>query len=76
MTKPGAICGCEFVGHVVQIGGGVSQLVVGDLVSGLNHGSVYENRGAFAEYAIGIADVLWKVPDHVKPEEAVTMNVG
>ncbi|KAI0692545.1 zinc-binding oxidoreductase ToxD [Cytidiella melzeri] len=76
MTKPGSICGCEFVGHVVQVGKDVSRFVVGDLVTGLNHGSAFPDRGAFAEYVCAIADVVWKVPENIKPEEAVSMNVG
>ncbi|KAI0093485.1 zinc-binding oxidoreductase ToxD [Irpex rosettiformis] len=76
MTVPGAICGCELVGEVVQVGESVTGFSVGDIISGANHGSTYQNKGAFAEYAVVLEDLAWKVPDNVKPEEAVGMNVG
>ena len=61
---------------MVQVGKDVTRFSVGDLVAGLNHGSAYPDRGAFAEYAIVLEDLAWGVPDNVKPEEAVTMTVG
>jgi NADPH:quinone reductase-like Zn-dependent oxidoreductase len=76
LTKAGTICGTEFVGHVVQIGKNVSRIAVGDLVSGMNHGSAFPDRGSFAEYVCALEDLTWKVPEIITAEQAVTMNVG
>ena len=76
LNKPGTICGCELAGEIVQVGKNVTRFSLGDIVTGINHGSTYPDRGAFAEYAILFEDLSWKVPASLKPEDAVTMNVG
>ena len=76
MTKPNTICGCEFAGHVVKVGKNVTRVKEGDLVSGLNHGSAYPDKGAFAEYVNVLGNLVWKVPEGISAEQAASMNVG
>ncbi|KAI0796242.1 GroES-like protein [Irpex lacteus] len=72
----GTICGSEFAGHVVKVGKDVTRVAVGDLVSGMNHGSTYPDKGAFAEYVNVLEDLVWKVPEGLSAEQAATMNIG
>ncbi|KAI0796243.1 GroES-like protein [Irpex lacteus] len=76
LTVPNTICGCEFAGHVVKTGKNVTSVAVGDLVSGMNHGSAYPDKGAFAEYVNALGDLVWKVPEGISAEQAATMNIG
>jgi NADPH2:quinone reductase len=64
------IPGSEFAGRVSQVGDGVTNLRVGDRVSG----SVAV--GAFAEKVAVRADSLWKLPETVDAGEAAAFRVA
>ncbi|PCH40956.1 GroES-like protein [Wolfiporia cocos MD-104 SS10] len=75
VTNVGTIVGCDWSGHVVQVGQSVTTHAVGDHVAGFTHGSYYTDRGAYAEYVKASADLAWKVPPGTfSHEEAATMG--
>ena len=47
---------------MVKVGSAVTDLAVGDHVTGFTHGGNYTDRGAFAEYVKMPAERVWKVP--------------
>ncbi|KAI0450032.1 GroES-like protein [Xylaria acuta] len=71
-ANPGAVGGSDFSGDVVEVGEHVSRFQVGDrifaMAFGLNPSD--SGSGAFAEYALAIADVACKIPDGMSYEEA------
>jgi hypothetical protein len=50
-------------------------LKVGDRVAGWVHGGMYPDRGSYAEYLHIPADLCWKVPDNVTPQQAGAYGV-
>lgn len=75
--NPGTICGCDWSGHVVQIGANVKTVTIGDHVAGFTQGGTYTDRGAYAEFLKVPADLAWKVPqDTLTHEEAATLGCG
>jgi D-arabinose 1-dehydrogenase-like Zn-dependent alcohol dehydrogenase len=77
LSPKGAISGCDFSGTVVQISDSVTNksLQVGDKVAGVVHGGMFEN-GAAAEYTRVQSDLMWKVPEGLKMDEAATFGIG
>jgi NADPH:quinone reductase-like Zn-dependent oxidoreductase len=74
------ILGSDFAGHIVDFGTSIPdtcKLSIGDRVAGFVQGasSVNERPGAFAEYVVSPWDLLWKVPDEMKLEEAATVSL-
>lgn len=81
LVEDGCLVGCDFAGHVVEVGRGVSKsLSKGDRVAGVAHGgNSYIQRhedGAFAEYIVAKGDILMKLPDSLSFEEAATLPLG
>ena len=73
--RAGVICGCDYSGYVVKIGKDVTLLSVGDHVAGFTHGSIFKDRGAFAEYLKIAEDLAFKVPEGtLSHEEAATLG--
>ena len=78
----GTIVGVDWSGLVVKLGNKVAELEpipykIGDHVAGFTHGSVYTDRGAYAEYVKATYDLCWKVPDGtLTHEQAATMGCG
>ncbi|KAL9130696.1 MAG: hypothetical protein Q9217_001175 [Psora testacea] len=75
--SPGAIDGCDFAGTVMAVGSAVTKpLQIGDRVCGAVHGSnpVCHESGSFAQYVGATADFLWKIPDSMSFESAVTIG--
>lgn len=71
----GAICGCDWSGHVVQKGKNVTTLEIGDHVAGFVMGDNYTDRGAFAQYVKATAELAFKVPaGTLSHEEAATFS--
>jgi NADPH:quinone reductase-like Zn-dependent oxidoreductase len=73
--KTGRIVGCDFAGTVAAFGESEPSdhsLKVGDRVAGFLQGacSVNDRPGAFAEYVVILYDLVWKVPDGVRLEQA------
>ncbi|KAI0665297.1 GroES-like protein [Cubamyces menziesii] len=72
---PGTILGCDFSGHVVQVGKNVTTLKVGDHVAGFVHGGAFTDEGAFAEYVKTPADLVWVVPEGtINHDQAATLG--
>lgn len=77
VSPPNSIIGCDYAGEVVEIGkSALGGWKVGDRVAGIVHGGLYKDRGAFAEYLKTDGDLAWKIPVHIKDEEAVTYGVS
>ncbi|KAL9093356.1 MAG: hypothetical protein Q9165_004097 [Trypethelium subeluteriae] len=75
----GAIHGYDFAGTIVALGKDApAHLHVGDRVAGFVHGmnSLQPDVGAFAEYVGACADILLKVPDEMRFEDAATLGTG
>ncbi|KAL7420011.1 hypothetical protein Q5752_004975 [Cryptotrichosporon argae] len=76
ISPPNAILGCDLAGTVVALGPDLkTPLQVGDRVAGFVHGGLFDSKGAYAEYARAESDLIWKVPDDVKLEDAATAGV-
>lgn len=78
LSPKGATSGCDFSGTVAVIPEGVANpasLKVGDKVAGVVHGGMFPN-GAAAEYTKVQSDLLWKVPEGQKMDEAATFGIG
>ena len=75
----GAIHGYDFAGTIVALGvDAPSHLRVGDRVAGLVHGmnALQPDVGAFAEYVGACADLLLKIPDVMRFEDAASLGTG
>ena len=78
----GSVVGMDFAGAIVRIGSGVanvrSDLKIGDLICGVIHGSNPNERenGSFAEYLLAAADLVIKISNKMRLEEAATLGVA
>ncbi|MCJ1312101.1 hypothetical protein MMC25_005775 [Agyrium rufum] len=81
LGSTGRTMGSDFAGVVEAIGDAVpisaSTLKAGDRVAGFLQGacSVNERPGAFAEYLCSPWDLVWKVKDSMKPQEAAAISL-
>ncbi|KAI8626362.1 zinc-binding dehydrogenase [Xylariaceae sp. FL1651] len=72
---PGRIVGCDFAGTVADPNG--SSWREGQRVAGFVHGTRDEpKRGAYAEYAVIEASLVWAIPDSVSFQDAATINLA
>ncbi|KDQ11971.1 hypothetical protein BOTBODRAFT_176751 [Botryobasidium botryosum FD-172 SS1] len=77
-SAPGRVVGSDFAGIVDAVGEASDERPlwkVGDRVAGFLHGACQENTlpGAFAEYAVADADLIYGVPPNVTLEGAATL---
>ncbi|KAI0966400.1 alcohol dehydrogenase GroES-like domain-containing protein [Xylaria arbuscula] len=74
----GRIGGHDFAGMVARIGEGITRYQIGDRVLATTIGLSPSDRtaGAFAEYALGFADLACKIPDDMSFENACPMGVS
>jgi NADPH:quinone reductase-like Zn-dependent oxidoreductase len=70
-----AIMGGDFSGVVTEVGGGVSELSVGDEVYG-QAGVILGGSGSFAEYALASAQNVAKKPKNISHEEAASLPLA
>jgi NADPH:quinone reductase-like Zn-dependent oxidoreductase len=77
MAPPKALIGCDFSGTVVKLGSGTknTNVKVGDKVAGCVHGGLFNDKGSYAEYLKVQSDLVIKVPERLKLEEAATFGV-
>jgi len=79
LGRSGRTVGSDFAGIVVGDGGGdvAVDLDPGTRVAGFLQGACSSNDrpGAFAEYLVCPADLLWKIPSSVSFEEAATVSL-
>ncbi|KZL63586.1 hypothetical protein CI238_02894 [Colletotrichum incanum] len=75
LGETGRIVGSDFSGTVVESNSTTQQ--VGQRVAGFLQGacSINDRPGAFAEYIVCPADLLWRVPDSMTLEEAATVSL-
>ncbi|KAH9907402.1 zinc-binding dehydrogenase [Xylariomycetidae sp. FL2044] len=74
-SPPGRIIGCDFVGTVAEANG--SQWREGQRVAGWVQGQREDPvRGAFAEYLVTEASLVFAVPDNVADAEAATVPLA
>jgi NADPH:quinone reductase-like Zn-dependent oxidoreductase len=76
LQPAGHSLGVDFAGTVVALGARVRGFKKGDRVSGFTPGGQFPDRGAFAEYVVADAELVWHIPHGKSFEEASTMNVG
>ncbi|KAL5341414.1 putative zinc-binding dehydrogenase family oxidoreductase [Aspergillus crustosus] len=72
----GVVLGCDFVGEVVELGGDVTRLKKGDLVSALIWGGETKYVGAYSEYCVADERISFKVPPSISPEHASTVPLA
>ncbi|KAK4164413.1 Trans-enoyl reductase mycC [Cladorrhinum sp. PSN259] len=76
----GAGVGSDYSGTIVELGSAVAEvaplLKIGDRVAGAVHASNSLNpqSGAFADYIVQAADLLWRVPDHMSFTHAAAIG--
>jgi NADPH:quinone reductase-like Zn-dependent oxidoreductase len=80
LGQSGRTVGSDFAGTIVAIGDDASrrsEWAVGDRVAGFLQGacSANDRPGAFAEYLVVPWDLVWRVPDHFKLEEAASVSL-
>lgn len=78
---PNCIAGYDFSGTIVALGDEAlvaGKLQIGDRVAGMVHGlnSLNPASGAFATYVSASADLLLRVPEGMRWEDAVTLGMG
>lgn len=74
-VPPGRIIGCDFSGTIEDPNG--SSWKKGQRVAGFVHGTwPSPMRGAFAEYLVTEADVVYAVPDSISGEEAAAIPLA
>lgn len=76
MVNVGAIGGSDVAGDVVRVGASVTSVKIGDRVAAFVPGSIYTDRGGFAEYVKIPAELTWKIPDGTTYEAAATLSAG
>ncbi|CAF1331815.1 unnamed protein product [Rotaria sordida] len=77
LAKPGSIVGCDFSGIVVKVGKeAVGNYKKGERVAGCVHGGLdheFGIRGAFSEYVVQEASLVFRYPSTMSPEAVVTL---
>ncbi|KAK2616927.1 hypothetical protein QQS21_000015 [Conoideocrella luteorostrata] len=72
-SPPGRVVGCDFAGTVQDANG--SSWSIGQRVSGFVQGTT-ETRGAFAEYAVVEASLVYPIPDSVTYQNAAVVPLA
>lgn len=80
LGSTGRVIGSDFAGIVVSLGPDVpapDSLKAGDRVAGFLQGasSVNDRPGAFAEYLVCPYDLVWRVPDKLRLEDAAAVSL-
>ncbi|KAH7095559.1 putative ToxD-like zinc binding oxidoreductase [Paraphoma chrysanthemicola] len=73
LAPSGSILGCDFAGTVADAGS--SSWRKGDRVAGFVQGGISSDIGAFADYVKADEDLVWRVPESVRDEEAATYGI-
>jgi len=74
-----SLSGCDFSGTVVEVGDKVQKsFKPGDRIAGTAHGANASEKedGTFAEYVMVKGDLMVKLPDSLKFEDAATFPLG
>jgi NADPH:quinone reductase-like Zn-dependent oxidoreductase len=80
LGSTGRVVGSDFAGTIVAFGSAVpssSDLDIGTRVAGFLQGACSANTrpGAFAEYAVCAWDLVWRVPEEMRFEEAASVSL-
>ena len=80
LASSGRTIGSDFAGKIASLGPDIPQagnLEIGDRVAGFLQGacSVNDRPGAFAEYVVISWDLVWKVPEKLKLEQAAGVSL-
>ncbi|CAF1473146.1 unnamed protein product [Rotaria sp. Silwood1] len=79
-AKPGSIIGCDFAGEVVEVGKeATGSYKKGEHVAGCVHGGLDAAlgiRGAFSEYVVQDASLVFRYPSTLSPELAATVPLA
>ncbi len=74
-VPPGRIIGCDFAGNIEEPNG--SHWRKGQRVAGFVHGTWDKpKRGAFAEYLVTEADVVYAIPDEISYDDAAAIPLA
>ncbi|CAF1649675.1 unnamed protein product, partial [Adineta ricciae] len=80
LAKPGSIVGCDFAGEVVEVGSeAVGNYKKGERVAGCVHGgqdAKLDVRGAYSEYVVQEASLVFRYPSDMSPEAASTIPLA
>ncbi|CAF1485608.1 unnamed protein product [Rotaria sp. Silwood1] len=80
LAKPGSIVGCDFSGIVVKVGKeAIGNYKKGERVAGCVHGGLDRElgiRGAFSEYVVQEASLVFRYPSTMSPEAVVTLPLA
>ncbi|CAF3876683.1 unnamed protein product [Adineta steineri] len=80
MAKPGSIVGCDFSGEVAEIGKeAIGNYTKGERVAGCVHGGQdpqFDVRGAYSEYVVQEASLVFRFPSTVSPDAAATIPLA
>ncbi|CAF3684653.1 unnamed protein product [Rotaria sp. Silwood1] len=79
-AKPGSIVGCDFSGEVVEVGEeATGNYKKGEHVAGCVHGGLdreFGIRGAYSEYVVQEASLVFRYPSTISPESAATIPLA
>ncbi|CAF1159499.1 unnamed protein product [Adineta ricciae] len=79
-AKPGSIVGCDFAGEVVEVGKeAIGNYRKGERVAGCVPGGVPADlglRGAYSEYVVQEASLVFRYPSRISPAEAATIPLA
>ncbi|CAF1103830.1 unnamed protein product [Rotaria sordida] len=79
-AKPGSIVGCDFAGEVAEVGKeAVGNYKKGEHVAGCVHGGLDATlgiRGAFSEYVVQDASLVFRYPSTLSSESAATIPLA
>ncbi|CAF1626009.1 unnamed protein product, partial [Adineta ricciae] len=80
LAKSGSIVGCDFAGEVVEVGSeAVGNYKKGERVAGCVHGgqdAKLNVRGAYSEYVVQEASLVFRYPSDMSPEAASTIPLA
>ncbi|CAF3271631.1 unnamed protein product [Rotaria sp. Silwood2] len=79
-AKPGSIVGCDFAGEIVEVGEeAIGNYRKGERVAGCVPGGVnpeFGIRGAYSEYVVQEASLVFRYPSMISPESAATIPLA
>ncbi|CAH0043165.1 unnamed protein product [Clonostachys rhizophaga] len=72
----GAVLGCDFVGHVEEVGPSATRIKKGTAIAGLIWGGETKGIGGYSKYTLADERISFPVPPGLSPEAASTVPLA